>query len=850
MGVPLDKLKKLRGRSARELRVRAAQAAAAFAERRGWSRAARVPAEREFAKLFGAQSSPSSSNSAEELLAHFRARTAPAFFASFADAAGTRAALGGRFGGAAGAAEVVGRARRAAQGRFDLLGLRDVSFGDPVDWHLEPVSGKRAPLAHWSRIDYLDPKIAGDKKITWELNRHQHFQTLGRAYWRTDDERFAAAFVAHLASWMDANPPKLGINWASSLEVSFRAISWLWALHFFRESPQLTPRIFSRALRFLHVHARHLETYLSTYFSPNTHLTGEALGLFYVGTVFPEFKRAARWRELGASVLTAELDRHVRADGTYFEQSTYYARYTADFYAHFVALARANNFPLDPQVERKLAALAEFLMFTTRPDGRAPLFGDDDGGRLAMLDDTARDDFRPTLATCAALLGRADFKFVAGGAGEEALWLLGAGGLAAFDQLEPRAPAATSRAFADGGFYVMRDAWARDANFLMLDCGPHGALNCGHAHADALSFELSARGRALVVDPGTFTYTGDAAARDEFRASPAHNALSIDGESSSAPAGAFTWGRIARAGTKTWTSHARFDYFEGGHDGYARLAPAASVSRAVLFLKGDYFVVRDRVAAARGARHACALRFHLAPGASSSPDAAGGETSLRVRARSADSADAAVHDLEHALSAAGDSGADAGLDLSAFGAGGAWREEAGWVSRCYGSRERAAVLSYEAETSGGGDFYTFLLPRAAGAGAGRVRRLEATGGHLFEINGGSVGGGTGGDGDGGGDGDYDVLLASEGAYAESGRFASDFEWAWARFSGEGATLEELVLVNGRRFSLYGQEIVRLANRAAFVVARRDGDQLVLDTGAERKSVTLDGRRTLDRAVSY
>ena len=47
-----------------------------------------------------------------------------------------------------------------------------------------------------------------------------------------------------------------------------------------------------RVLKFLYLNGRHLETYLSTYFSPNTHLTGEALGLFYLGTLLPEFKDA------------------------------------------------------------------------------------------------------------------------------------------------------------------------------------------------------------------------------------------------------------------------------------------------------------------------------------------------------------------------------------------------------------------------------------------------------------------------------------------------------------------------------------------------------------------------------
>ena len=33
----------------------------------------------------------------------------------------------------------------------------------------------------------------GDVKHVWELNRHQHFVTLGQAYWYTGDEAFARA---------------------------------------------------------------------------------------------------------------------------------------------------------------------------------------------------------------------------------------------------------------------------------------------------------------------------------------------------------------------------------------------------------------------------------------------------------------------------------------------------------------------------------------------------------------------------------------------------------------------------------------------------------------------------------
>src|SRR5688500_14125950 len=213
---------------------------------------------------------------------------------------------------------------------------------------------------------------------------------------------------------MDANPPKLGINWASSLEVAFRSISWLWALYFFKDAVPV--ETLKRALKFLYLNARHLESYLSTYFSPNTHLTGEALGLFYLGTLLPEFKEAKRWRDLGSCILIEQLPIHVRRDGVYFEQSSYYHRYTTDFYIHFLLLSRANNFPLPGQVEESLVLLLDHLMYITRPDGTTPLFGDDDGGRLAMLDVRAANDFRGTLAIGAVLFDRGDYKFVAEGA--------------------------------------------------------------------------------------------------------------------------------------------------------------------------------------------------------------------------------------------------------------------------------------------------------------------------------------------------------------------------------------------------------------------------------------------------
>jgi len=145
--------------------------------------------------------------------------------------------------------------------------------------------------------------------------------------------------------------------------------------------------------------------------------------------------------------------------------------------------------------------LLDHLMYITRPDGTTPFFGDDDGGSLAMLDTRPANDFRGTLGTGSVLFDRGDYKFVAGDAAEELLWLTGVEGLSRFDAIVAIEPAKTSVPFFDGGYFVMRDGWSRDSNYLLFDCGSHGALNCGHAHADALSIDVAANGRTVLVDP-------------------------------------------------------------------------------------------------------------------------------------------------------------------------------------------------------------------------------------------------------------------------------------------------------------------------------------------------------------
>jgi hypothetical protein len=497
--------------------------------------------------------------------------------------------------------EAVSRAIDLRNGHYHLLGYRALDFrgaSSDVDWHFDPVSGRRAPVTFWARVPYLDPR-SGDHKIIWELNRHQHWLALGRAAWLTGDGSFAVPFRRELESWLRANPPLVGINWSSMLELAFRAISWIWALHLFAEFDAGSGEpVFVDLLVALDRQLDHIANHLSTYFSPNTHLLGEGLALYIAGRSLPELASSARWEEAGRRILMREARAQILPDGGHAELSTHYHRYALDFYLLALVVARRTEDSAAGAFEEVAARLAEFCRAIADDHGRLPTIGDDDGGLLFPMCGRAPSDVSDSLALAAALMERP--RLAVGDAPEEAIWML------AGEVPPPIAPRSrgqeAARLFPDAGVAVLRTPEAH----AVVDVGRHGFMNGGHAHADALSLVLSAGGHSLLVDPGTHTYTMDAESRDRFRSTAMHNTVVIDGRSQSRPAGPFHWAaRPARARVDAWRPDSGF--IEGSHDGYLPLVHRRGVLRA----PGGLWIVADHVLGT-GRRDATA-HWHLSP---------------------------------------------------------------------------------------------------------------------------------------------------------------------------------------------------------------------------------------------
>ncbi|MFC1888633.1 alginate lyase family protein [Thermodesulfobacteriota bacterium] len=742
---------------------------------------------------------------AEALHGHFRNRIAPGFFSAIEDRDRMAALLDHVDPGIR--ERNLSRAERIVGSRFDLLGLGDLDFGDPIDWHLDPTTGVRAPRIHWSRIDTLDPGRTGDCRVIWELNRHQHLVDVGKAYWYTGNERYARVFVDHIDSWISQNPAEIGINWANSMEVALRAMSWLWSWHFFRLSDLVTSRFTMRLLRSLTDHGRHIESFLSTFARPGAELLGEALGLLYLGLLLPEIKRASRWRRRGFELLRTGLENQVLADGGHCERSTCYHRYATDIFIHAYILAIRHDFYLFAgTMEDALPGLIDYSLALTRPDGRVPMVGDGDGGRLLFLERDDHQDFGAVFSTGAVLFRRGDYKAAAGRLREETLWLLGPEAYDRFEAVDSSGPSAASAAFELSGYYVMRDGRSRSSSFLLMDCGSLGRED-GHAHADAGSLEVVVRGTPCLIDPGTYTYTGSPYFRDYFRTTSAHNTLVLDNMPQAAHAGVFKWGGEMSAVAEKWISTERFDYFAGCHNGYARSEAPVSVRRIVFYLKGALWIVVDELDGI--GEHDCEAFFHFPPG---------------------------QVDCDGRLfrTANGSDGNLAVIPL--FDEGQRIEIAEGWVSPDYLAKERAFVGRAQCRVKAPDALVTFLVPVEGEASLPEVREIDKQGGdwagRLLSIE---------------GPGFRDRVGVKRITMENQlvGPLTTDFRFAWVRLDGEGRDFKTAILVDGRTIDWEEGRILSTKGRSACVILNRSSGKITAEVVGSGGVMIRPGNETIE-----
>jgi hypothetical protein len=514
-------------------------------------------------------------------------------------------------------------ADRILGGRFDVFALRNVDLGFPPRWNTDPKTGVVAPLRFGKDIDYRNQAEVGDIKYLWEINRHLELVTLAQAWHLTRDERYARACRLLLESWFDQCPYPLGVNWCASLEHAVRLVNWsiAWFLLGAGQSvifegasgEQFRARWLSCVYQHCHFIARHW----SRHSSANNHLLGEATGLLVASVTWPSWQESGHWAELARRELTAAAHEQTFEDGVNKEQAVWYHHAVADMVLVGGLLARANGVDLGEAYWRRLEGMLDFIASIMDVGGNVPAIGDADEGVLVRFSPAGpgadSDVYRSLLATGAVLFERADLRLKAQVFDDKTRWLLGDAAESRFRGLNPSgARLPVRRRFASGGYFIFGERFETPEEVrVVADAGPLGYLSiAAHGHADALAFTLSASGKPLLVDAGTFSYHTQRRWRRYFKGTSAHNTVTVDGEDQSVFGGHFLWLQHARSHVEALERMAGADLLVASHDGYRRL-PDPVRHRRTWRYEPAHLSVTDELLCA-GA-HSIQIHWHFAP---------------------------------------------------------------------------------------------------------------------------------------------------------------------------------------------------------------------------------------------
>jgi hypothetical protein len=516
---------------------------------------------------------------------------------------------------------ILAAAAPIAQGRLDVLALRGIDFGSPPRWNRDPKTGIEAPLVYGKLLDYRDQDLVGDIKYLWEPNRHLHLVTLAQAWALSGRRIYLDALEEHLDSWFIACPAGYGPNWASALEVALRLVNWsaAWQIlgganaAIFEKKEHAEFR--DRWLRSVWQHAQFISRWFSLHSSANNHLIGEAAGLFIAGLTWPHWREAKDWVGAAKKILEAETLKQNAPDGVNREQAVWYQQFVLEMLVLCLLAGKANGQWFSADYESRIEAMMDFIASIMDAGGNVPMLGDaDDGVVLRLSQEAGSSPFRSALATGALLFRRGDFKLKAGALDDRTRWLFGPGADAAFDGLDVEKTRLPPRqTFPEGGAYVLGCDFETPQEIrAVVDAGPLGYRSiAAHGHADALAFTLSAGGREIFIDPGTYAYHTQPRWREYFRGTGAHNTVRIDGLDQSVSGGNFMWTRHARSGCSLWLSSADKDSFEGWHDGYMRLEDPVKHRRLIeLDKKARRLRIEDTLEMVE--EHEVELLFHCA----------------------------------------------------------------------------------------------------------------------------------------------------------------------------------------------------------------------------------------------
>lgn len=484
-------------------------------------------------------------------------------------------------------------ANKILKHKFDLLGSGIVELDENIRWNQDFKSGFIWENEFYKNIKIIDLDNNADIKVPWELSRFQHLFTLGKAYWITGDLKYYEESKKEILDWIEKNPVYYSVNWTCAMDVAIRAVNLIFFYFLFEDFIIQDKNFLKKLNEIFYLHGEHIYNNLEKNLGlSNNHYLSNLVGLLFLGIYFKDagINKVKKWLKYSIKELEKEMLIQNNIDGTNYETSTSYHRLVLELMFYSVLLLKKNNLSFTDEYEKRLEKMFEFLAKITKSNGKIPLIGDVDNGRLVILSnyyDWEVNDARNIISLGGEYFNNIFLKEMSANELEDKVWILDS------KKVYREKFFQGSVAFHNGGYYLLQNKNI----YCIIRCGELSLRGQGgHSHNDQLSIELNIDGEDFFVDTGTGVYTADKNIRNLFRSTKQHNTVYILPYEQNN----FNDNELFVMKEQTFSKCMIFEnnYFEGEHYGF--LSKNNCIHKRKVYLKKNTLIIEDFAFNAKG----------------------------------------------------------------------------------------------------------------------------------------------------------------------------------------------------------------------------------------------------------
>ncbi len=453
-------------------------------------------------------------------------------------------------------------------------------YSSPINWHMDIDSMKTFPLTFSKSINIRDERY-GSAKFVWEINRMTFLPKICLNYMKTGNREYLALFENIITSWNNDNPYLIGVNWYSNIEINIRLINWficweiLQAHELIDEDSEFKNFVNTQWFPAIYLHCHYSFHNPSKYSSANNHLISEHAGLF-IATSLWSFHKSSHWNKIAKKGLEKEILKQHSSNGINKEEAAEYIQFITDFFLLSFIVGDANGNKFSPDYAGMLKKIMTYILNFTDMQGHFPQYGDEDDGRVIILEENqeAYNNFKSLLTSAYLLFG--DLKFLTKAYFEndyKNILLFGKKKVNTLKALDVPDEGPKSVFYPDEGHFLCKKR-GRDFKeiYMHIDGAPLGFLSiAAHGHADALSFILKIDGNDFLVDSGTYTYHTGIKWRKYFISTLAHNTITINSKNQAMNAGPTLWLNHYRTRVLKSNTDNSKDFVKIQHNGYRNI---------------------------------------------------------------------------------------------------------------------------------------------------------------------------------------------------------------------------------------------------------------------------------------